>query len=196
MSSFSAGGDVRGMGKTERMIKPHPIILKIYNLEKPVVSAVNGVAAGGGCNLAMAADIIIASEEASFIQTFVRIGLIPDWGGLFFLPRRVGLAKAKELMFTADRISAAEAERIGMINKVVPASEFTEFVKEFSRKLAKGAPISMAMIKKILNVSQSADIDTVLALEYQAQTICRVTEDHKEGLAAFKEKRAPRFIGK
>lgn len=194
--AFSAGGDVRGMGKTERMIKPHPIILKMVNLEKPIVAAVNGVAAGGGCNVALAADFIIASEKASFVQSFARIGLIPDWGGLFFLPRRVGLSKAKELMFTAERISAEEAARIGMINKVVPESEFENFVKEFARKFLKGAPIAQAMIKKILNVSQGSEIDSVLALEYQAQTICRKTDDHKEGLAAFREKRDPMFTGK
>lgn len=194
--AFCAGGDVRGMAKTERMINPHPIVLKMMNLEKPVVCAVNGVAAGAGCNLAMAADIIIASDEASFIQSFVRIGLVPDWGGLYFLPRRVGVAKAKELMFTAERLAATEAERIGLINKVVPKNEFADFIKKFSRKLLQGAPISIAMIKKILNVSQNTGIEPVLALEYQAQTICRETEDHKEGVAAFKEKREPKFVGK
>lgn len=194
--AFCSGGDVKGMGTGERMIKPHPIILKMVNLEKPVISAVNGVAAGGGCNLAMAADIIIASEKASFIQSFVKIGLVPDWGGMFFLPRLVGIYKAKELMLTGDRISATEAERIGMVNKVVPDKEFQDFVKEYSGRLAKGAPKSMAMIKKTLNVTQNADIDAVLALEYQAQTICRETEDHKEGIAAFKEKREPEFTGK
>jgi len=194
--AFCSGGDVKGMGTGERMIKPHPIILKMVNLEKPVISAVNGVAAGGGCNLAMAADIIIASEKASFIQSFVKIGLFPDWGGMFFLPRLVGIYKAKELMLTGERISATEAERIGMVNKVVPDKEFQDFVKEYSGRLAKGAPKSMAMIKKTLNVTQNADIDTVLALEYQAQTICRETADHKEGIAAFREKRAPEFTGK
>lgn len=194
--AFCSGGDVKGMGTGERMIKPHPIILKMVNLEKPVISAVNGVAAGGGCNLAMAADIIIASEKASFIQSFVKIGLVPDWGGMFFLPRLVGIYKAKELMLTGERISATEAERIGMVNKVVPDKEFQDFVKEYSGRLAKGAPKSMAMIKKTLNVTQNADIDTVLALEYQAQTICRETADHKEGIAAFREKRAPEFTGK
>lgn len=193
--AFCSGGDVKGMGTRERMIKPHPIILKMASLEKPVISAVNGVAAGAGCNLAMAADIIIASEKASFIQTFVKIGLVPDWGGMFFLPRLVGIYKAKELMLTGDRISAVEAERIGMVNKVVPDEEFQDFVKEYSGRLAKGAPKSMAMIKKTLNVTQNSDIDTVLALEYQAQTICRETADHKEGIAAFKEKRAPEFTG-
>jgi 2-(1,2-epoxy-1,2-dihydrophenyl)acetyl-CoA isomerase len=195
-TAFCAGGDIKAMSKAERMVKPHPIILKMMNLEKPIIAAVNGVAAGAGCNLAMAADIVIASNKASFVQSFVRIGLVPDWGGLYFLPRRVGIAKAKELMFTADRISAEEAERIGLINKVVPEKEFEDFVKEFSQKLLRGAPIPVAMIKKILNVSQSAEIDTVLSLEYQGQTICRGTEDHREGISAFKEKREPKFIGK
>jgi len=194
--AFCSGGDMRSMGKSERMIKSHPIVLKIMNLEKPVISAVNGVAAGAGCNLAMAADIVIASEKASFIQSFVKIGLVPDWGGMYFLPRLVGIYKAKELMLTGDRISAVEAERIGMVNKVVPDEEFQDFVKEYSKRLAKGAPKPMAMIKRILNVTQNSDIATVLALEYQAQTICRETADHKVGIAAFKKKRVPEFTGK
>lgn len=193
---FCAGGDVRAMGKSERMINPHPIIRKIISLEKPVLAAVNGVAAGAGCSLALSADIIIASSKASFVLSFVRMGLIADWGGLYFLPRRVGLSKAKESMFTANRISSEEAERIGLINKVVPENEFEQSVKKFAQQILRGAPIALGMIKRILNVSQSSEIETVLNLEYQAQTICRGTEDHKEGIAAFKEKREPRFSGK
>ncbi len=195
-NGFCAGGDVRGMGKAERMINPHPIVRKIIGLEKPVVAAVNGVAAGAGCSLAFSADIILASSKANFVMSFARMGLVPDWGGLYFLPRRVGIAKAKELMFTAGRISAEEAERIGMINKVVPESEFESSVKKFAQQMLRCAPIPLGMIKRILNVSQTSDIETIFSFEYQAQTICRGTEDHKEGIAAFKEKRDPRFQGK
>ena len=195
-AGFCAGGDVRGMGKSERMINPHPIIRKIINLEKPVLAAVNGVAAGAGCSLALSADIIIASSKASFVFSFVRMGLVPDWGGLYFLPRRVGISRAKELMFTANRISSEEAERIGLINKVVPENEFEQSVKKFAQQILRGAPMALGMIKRILNVSQSSEIETVLNLEHQAQTICRGTEDHREGITAFKEKREPRFLGK
>lgn len=195
-AAFCAGGDVRSMGKSERMINPQPIIRKIINLEKPVIAAVNGTAAGAGCSLALAADIVIASEKARFVLSFVRIGLVPDWGGMFFLPRRVGIAKAKELLFTAGRISAEEAEKIGLVNQIMPENEFEQGVKKFAQQILKGAPIPIGMIKKILNTTQHSDIESVFNFEYQAQTICRGSDDHKEGLTAFREKRAPRFLGK
>lgn len=196
--AFSAGGDVSrmGKGKTERMISSHPIIRKIVNLEKPVIAAVNGVAAGAGCSLAMAADIIIASKEARFVQSAIRIGLVPDWGSMYLLPRLVGLSKAKELMLTGASTPAEEAEKLGMVNKVVPAEEFEGFVREYAKKLAQGAPIAISLAKRILNASLSIDIDTLFMLEFQAQTTCRESEDHKEGLASFREKRAPKYTGK
>ncbi len=196
--AFSSGGDVRSMGKgkAERMVGPYPIIRKIINLEKPVIAAVNGVAAGAGCSLVMATDIIIASQEARFVQSAIRIGLVPDWGSMYLLPRLVGTYKAKELMLTGASTSAEEAGRIGMVNKVVPAEEFEGFVKEYAKKLAQGAPIAISLAKKILNVSPNIDIDTLSTLEFQAQTTCRESEDHKEGLVAFREKRAPKFTGK
>jgi 2-(1,2-epoxy-1,2-dihydrophenyl)acetyl-CoA isomerase len=194
--AFCAGGDVKGMGTQERPINPSQIILRLANLEKPVISAVNGVAAGGGCNLALAGDIILASDQARFIQSFVRIGLVPDWGGMYFLPRLVGMAKAKELMFTGEAIDAREAERIGLVSKVFPSEEFEEAMNGLAKKLAAGPPKSMSLIKKILNWGQQSDLKTVMELEHLAQGICRETEDHKEGLKAFKEKREPNFIGK
>lgn len=194
--AFCAGGDVKGMGTQERPINPSQIIIRLANLEKPVISAVNGVAAGGGCNLALAGDIILASDQARFIQSFVRIGLIPDWGGMYFLPRLVGMAKAKELMFTGETIDAKEAERIGLVSKVIPMGEFETIVDSLAKKLAKGPPRSLSLIKKILNWGQQSDLKTVMELEYLAQGICRETEDHKEGLKAFKEKREPNFTGK
>jgi 2-(1,2-epoxy-1,2-dihydrophenyl)acetyl-CoA isomerase len=194
--AFCAGGDVKGMGTQERPINPSQIIIRLANLEKPVISAVNGVAAGGGCNLALAGDIILASDQARFIQSFVRIGLIPDWGGMYFLPRLVGMAKAKELMFTGETIDAKEAERIGLVSRVIPMGEFETIVDSLAKKLAKGPPRSLSLIKKILNWGQQSDLKTVMELEYLAQGICRETEDHKEGLKAFKEKREPNFTGK
>jgi 2-(1,2-epoxy-1,2-dihydrophenyl)acetyl-CoA isomerase len=194
--AFCAGGDVKGMGTQERPINPSQIILRLANLEKPVISAVNGVAAGGGCNLALAGDIILASDQARFIQSFVRIGLVPDWGGMYFLPRLVGMAKAKELMFTGEAIDAREAERIGLVSKVFPSEEFEGAMNGLAKKLAAGPPKSLSLIKKILNWGQQSDLKTVMELEHLAQGICRETEDHKEGLKAFKEKREPNFIGK
>lgn len=194
--AFCAGGDVKGMGTKERPINPSEIIQRLANLEKPVITAVNGVAAGGGCNLALAGDIILASDQARFIQSFVRIGLIPDWGGMYFLPRLVGMAKAKELMFTGEAIDAKEAEKIGLVSKVIPMAEFDTAMNNLAKKLAKGPPKSLSLIKKILNWGQQSDLKTVMELEYLAQGICRETEDHKEGLEAFKEKREPNFTGK
>jgi 2-(1,2-epoxy-1,2-dihydrophenyl)acetyl-CoA isomerase len=194
--AFCAGGDVKGMGTQERPINPSQIILRLANLEKPVISAVNGVAAGGGCNLALAGDIILASDQARFIQSFVRIGLVPDWGGMYFLPRLVGMAKAKELMFTGEAIDAREAERIGLVSKVFPSEEFEGAMNGLAKKLAAGPPKSLSLIKKILNWGQQSDLKTVMEIEHLAQGICRETEDHKEGLKAFKEKREPNFIGK
>jgi 2-(1,2-epoxy-1,2-dihydrophenyl)acetyl-CoA isomerase len=194
--AFCAGGDVKGMGTQERPINPSQIILRLASLDKPVISAVNGVAAGGGCNLALAGDIILASDQARFIQSFVRIGLVPDWGGMYFLPRLVGMAKAKELMFTGESIDAKEAERIGLVSKVISMEEFEATVNSLAKKLAAGPPRSLSLIKKILNWGQPSDLKTVMELEYLAQGICRETEDHKEGLKAFKEKREPNFTGK
>ena len=194
--AFCAGGDVKGMETQERPINPSQIILRLANLEKPVISAVNGVAAGGGCNLALAGDIIVASDQARFIQSFVRIGLVPDWGGMYFLPRLVGMAKAKELMFTGETIDAREAERIGLVSKVISMEEFETTVDGLAKKLAAGPPKSLSLIKKILNWGQQSDLKAVMEMEYLAQGICRETEDHREGLKAFKEKREPDFIGR
>ena len=194
--AFCAGGDVKGMGTQERPIKPSQIILRLIHLEKPIISAVNGIAAGGGCNLALAGDIILASDQARFSQSFVRIGLVPDWGGMYLLPRLVGIAKAKELMFTGTMIDAREAEKIGLVSKVIPAEEFETAVNGLAKKLASGPPRALALSKKILNLGWNLDLASVMELEYVAQGICRETEDHKEGLRAFKEKREPRFVGR
>ncbi|MBI2861031.1 MAG: enoyl-CoA hydratase/isomerase family protein [Chloroflexi bacterium] len=196
--AFSSGGDVRSMGKgqAERMIGPYPILRKVIGLGKPVIAAVNGVAAGAGFSLAMTGDIILASQEARFIQSAIRIGLVPDWGAMYLLPRLVGMARAKQLMFTGETLPATEAERIGLVSKVVASEEFEGFVRDFARKLAEGPPIAIGMTKKIVNASLGVDLDTLGLLEFQAQTTCRESEDHKEGLAAFKEKRKANFAGK
>jgi len=194
--AFCAGGDVKGMGTKKRPVDPKYIISKIVNLEKPVITAINGVAAGGGCNLALSGDMIVASDQARFSQSFVRVGLVPDWGGMYFLPRLIGMAKAKELMFTGAMISAQEAMEMGLVNRVAPQDQFEDAVNDVADTIAQGPPISIASMKKVLNLSRNLDLEAVLDLERWAQGICRETEDHKEGLRAFKEKRAPVFTGK
>ncbi|MFW6145502.1 MAG: enoyl-CoA hydratase/isomerase family protein [bacterium] len=194
--AFCAGGDVKGMGKRERPIDPKFIVSKLVCLEKPVITAINGVAVGGGCNLALSGDVILASEKAKFSQTFVNIGLVPDWGGMYLLPRLVGMVKAKELMFTGAMIESKEALAIGLVNRVIPEEHFEQSVEDFATKLAQGPPRAIALIKKVLNTGRNLDVNLVMDLERLAQGICRETEDHREGLHALREKRTPKFLGK
>lgn len=200
--AFSAGGDINSLAQVntavkgrERIKKLHRLVLGLVNLEKPVIAAVNGYAVGAGCNLALAADIIYASDKARFSEIFANIGLIPDAGGLYFLPRLVGLAKAKELVFTARMVEAEEAERIGLINKVVPADRLMEETMELARKLAAGPGKALGLAKALLNQSTSWDLPTLLEGEALAQGICMQTADFREGLDAFLKKRKPQFRG-
>lgn len=174
----------------------NPIIEKMRTIEKPVVVAVNGVAAGAGANIALAGDIIVAKESASFVQAFSKIGLIPDCGGTYFLPRAVGWGKASGLMMMADSISATEAERIGMLYKVFPDDTFEEESKKMAQYLAKMPTVAFAQTKLALNASSTNTLERQLNLEVDAQGTCGDTEDFTEGVTAFVEKRAPNFIGK
>jgi len=174
----------------------NPIILAIRNLEKPVVAAVNGVAAGAGANIALACDIVIASEAASFIQAFSGIGLIPDSGGTFFLPRLVGFQKALALAMLGDKISAQEAERMGMIYKVVPAEEFELQVQILAEKLAQMPTFGLALTKKAFNESLNNNLEQQLGTESRLQIKASESEDCREGITAFVEKRKPTFKGK
>lgn len=193
--AFCAGGDISLMKKRkadagrEWLKNLHRILLELVNMEKPVIAAVNGFAYGGGCNLALASDIIIASENANFSQSFVKLGLVPDMGGMYFLPRLVGLAKAKELMFFGDTVDAREAEKIGMVNKVVPEKDLEKIAKELARRIVKGASKPIGMTKTILNKSINLDFSTLLELEAQAQSICFQTDTHKKGVKKFLGKR-------
>lgn len=173
----------------------NPIIERIRNIEKPVVAAVNGVAAGAGANIALACDIVIATESAKFIQAFSAIGLIPDSGGTYFLPRLVGSQKALALMMTGDRISASEAEAMNMIYKAVPDSDFFEFVKDFTHKIAHMPTKGLVLTKKAVNASFGNSLTEQLSLEEELQTIAGGTHDFKEGTTAFLEKRKPVFKG-
>jgi 2-(1,2-epoxy-1,2-dihydrophenyl)acetyl-CoA isomerase len=173
----------------------NPIIRKIRNIEKPVVAAVNGVAAGAGASIALCCDIVVATESASFIQAFSKIGLIPDSGGTFFLPRLVGMQKAAALMMTAEPVSAKDAESMGMIYKVFSDESFEEESWKLASKLAKMPTKGLGLTKRLLNTSYSNNLEQQLDMEDKCQTIAGNTTDFKEGIAAFFEKRKPNFKG-
>ena len=174
----------------------NPIILKIRNLNKPVIAAVNGVAAGAGASLALCCDIIVASENASFLQAFSKIGLIPDSGSTYFLPRQVGIQKAAALMMTADPISAHEAEKMGMIYKVYPQDDFEKESWNLVSKLANMPTKALSLTKKLLNSSVENSLEEQLNLEDRYQSVAANTEDFNEGVKAFLEKRKANFKGK
>ena len=201
---FCAGADVKSMNPDMKPLarrQRHRGILRdvlypLVNLEKPVIAAVNGPAVGAGFNIALAADILIASEAAMFSQIFTRLGLVPDLGGLYFLTRVVGLNKAKELCFTARKISAAEAYGLGIVNRVVPAVDLMAEARKLAIEIAAGPATALAMIKNLLNKSSTSTIEQMLEYESYAQTIAYITPEHAEGVLAFREKRAPNFRNK
>ena len=180
-----------------QIIQEHynPIIRKIRYIEKPVVAAVNGVAAGAGASIAICCDIVVATESASFIQAFSKIGLIPDSAGTFFLPRLVGLQKATALMMTAESVSAKDAEEMGMIYKVFPDDKFVEESWKLVSKLAKMPTKGLGLTKQLLNASYSNNLEQQLEMEDKYQTIAGNSSDFKEGVNAFLEKRKANFKG-
>jgi len=200
--AFCAGQDLQevidpeGPGLT-KIVHEHynPIIQRIRNIEKPIVAAVNGVAAGAGANIALACDLTIATESASFIQAFSKIGLIPDSGGTFFLPRIIGRQKATALMMLGDKISASDAEAMGMIYKVVPNEEFEESSLALAKKLSLMPTKGLGLTKRALNQSLINNLSVQLNLEEELQTAAGQTYDYNEGVQAFLEKRKPNFKG-
>jgi 2-(1,2-epoxy-1,2-dihydrophenyl)acetyl-CoA isomerase len=174
----------------------NPIILGLRNLEKPVLAAVNGVAAGAGLSLALACDLRLASEKASFIEVFVNVGLVPDSAGTYFLPRLVGLGKAMELCFTGDKVSAAEALTLGLVNKVIPGDELMKTTSELASRLAKMPTRAIGLMKGLLYESFHSDLESQLEAEALAQETAGASVDHREGVRAFFEKRPPNFQGK
>ena len=181
----------------QKIVNEHynPIIRQIRNIEKPIIAAVNGVAAGAGASIALCCDIVIAKESAVFVQAFSKIGLVPDSGATFFLPRLIGFQKATALMMNADLITATEAEGLGMIYKVIEESKFEDEIKSFSEKLAKMPTKGIGLTKKLLNQSMNNSLEQQLNEEEIAQTIAGKTNDYKEGVSAFLEKRKPNFKG-
>ena len=201
--AFCAGQDLAEVTdpngpELESIVGEHynPIILKIREIEKPVIAAVNGVAAGAGANIALACDIVVAKERASFIQAFSKIGLIPDSGGTFFLPRIIGFQKALALMMTGEKISAREAEKMNMIYKAVPDEEFEATIQKLSATLAKMPTKGLGLTKKAVNQSFSNSLHEQLDVEQRFQTEAGKTHDFEEGVNAFLDKRKPEFTGK
>ena len=183
--------------KLTQIVQEHynPIIKKIRNIEKPVVAAVNGVAAGAGASIALACDIVVACESASFIQAFSKIGLIPDSGGTYFLPRLIGMQRATALMMTAEPISATDAVEMGMIYKVFSDEIFEDESWKLVSKLSKMPTKGLGLTKRLLNSSSDNDLEQQLNMEEKCQVIAAETSDFKEGVKAFLEKRKANFKG-
>lgn len=201
--AFCAGGDLPYIESIDNPIDGREyitlaakIVIGITKLEKPVIAMVNGAAAGAGFNLALACDIIYCAKSARFAQSFSKVGLVPDCGGSYLLPRAIGTHKAKELMFTGDLINSETACQLGFVNKVVEDADLKEETYKFAEKLVNSAPIPIAMIKKIVDLSERLTLEDALEAEADRQSFCMQTQDNKEGVKAFKEKRMPVFLGK
>ncbi len=204
--AFTTGGDTGSFAdkatQTPAQIKAHvaqgiqKIPLKIAAMDKPVIAAVNGLAVGGGLDIALACDMRFASESARFAETYARMGLIPGAGGAYFLPRIVGTAKALEMFWGTEFVDAHEAERLGLVNKVFPDDELMPATYEFAKRVSNGAPLSIQLIKRLVRQSMSMDLPAALDLVASNLPVVRTSEDHREALAAHKEKRQPVFKGK
>jgi 2-(1,2-epoxy-1,2-dihydrophenyl)acetyl-CoA isomerase len=201
--AFCAGQDLKEVTTPElnpgfrKILDEHynPIIQKIRTIEKPIVAAVNGVAAGAGANIALACDIVVTTDHASFIQAFSKIGLVPDSAGTFFLPRLIGFQKATALMMLGDKVSAEEALNLGMIYKIFPVSLFEEEVQALATNLASMPTLALGLTKRLLNQSLTNNLEQQLALESDLQIQASSSNDYNEGVTAFIEKRKPEFKG-
>ena len=201
--AFCAGQDLKEVTSPElnpgfrKILEEHynPIIQRIRNIEKPIIAAVNGVAAGAGANIALACDIVVATQHASFIQAFSKIGLVPDGSGTFFLPRLIGFQKASALMMLGDKVSATEALGLGMIYKVFSTDTFEEEVKALADTLAQMPTKALGLTKRLLNQSMTNTLEQQLALESDLQIDASSSNDYNEGVTSFVEKRKPEFKG-
>ncbi|MFF3132328.1 enoyl-CoA hydratase/isomerase family protein [Streptomyces mirabilis] len=213
---FCAGADLRGgpptggpqageqvagervAGDVARMIRlgAQRLIGAVLDCEKPVIAAVNGTAAGLGAHLALACDLVLAADSAKFIEVFVRRGLVPDGGGAYLLPRLIGPQRAKELMFFGDALTAADAARLGLVNRVVPADDLEKTARDWAERLATGPTRALALTKQLVNASLDTDRTTAFAAEAAAQEINMTTTDANEGVAAFTERRTPLYRGR
>lgn len=201
--AFCSGQDLKaGAGQEKRSFmdslhkRYNPIIKAMRNLPKPIICRLNGVAAGAGCSMALACDMIVAVEEATLIEVFINIGLVPDSGSSYFLPRLIGTAKAFELCTMGSRVKAKEALELGLINRVSSADQLDATVKEYTDYFAKAPTRSIGLIKKMLNKSSTSSLEEMLDYEAYCQETAGATHDYKEGVAAFLEKRKPNFVGK
>ena len=200
--AFCSGQDLKEHSGSKRSLKEsleknyNPMIRKIRTMEKPVIGMINGVAAGAGCSLALACDMRIMSSTAKLIEVFIRIGLVPDSGSHWFLPRLAGMARAFEYAATGRDISADEAERAGLVNKIVPPDKLEEETIALAKRFAQAPTKAIGLIKRTLNKSLTSDLDTLLDYEAVIQQIASETEDHREGVKSFLEKRPPVFKGK
>jgi len=203
--AFCAGQDLSEVMPREQGAMPdlgevverqyNPIVRTIRTIEKPVVCAVNGVAAGAGANIALACDLVIAAEGATFVQSFAKIGLIPDSGGTFLLPRLIGLQRATALAMLGEKLDAGRAKDWGLVYDVVPAATLADTSFELARRLAAMPTRALGLIKRGFNAGMRNELDAQLALEVELQRECGRTEDYAEGVQAFVEKRKPRFSG-
>lgn len=196
--AFVAGSDIKEFNKTTPYAAHNIMRLgeMVEKLEKPVIAAVNGFCLGGGCEIAMGCDIIIASDKAKFGQTEINIGIIPGGGGTQRLQRLIGACRAKELIFTGDIIRAEEADRIGLVNRVVPLEELMPTAKEMARKIATKSAAALKLAKTAINRGMQTDLESGLKYEYELYSLSLTLEDKVEGVNAFLEKRTPTFVGR
>lgn len=200
--AFCSGGDVTGMAKSDvvsgraRSQRRHRAVLALYNLEKPVIAAVRGAVYGIGNALALACDIVVASETTKFSMAFKKVGVVPDGGAIFFLTQNLGLARAKDLVYTARAVPAAEALALGLVARVVPDDKLESEALALAVEMAESATYALALAKKMFHSLYVPTLEQLLEMETLASGAVRLTHDHQEGVAAFKEKRAPKFLGK
>jgi 2-(1,2-epoxy-1,2-dihydrophenyl)acetyl-CoA isomerase len=199
---FCAGGDVKNMRERStaadgqaRVGLLNRAVLRLVNFPLPTIAMVDGYAVGAGSNLALCCDLIVASDRARFGELFCKIGLAVDGGGTWLLPRLVGMARAKELVFTGDIFDAAEALRIGLVNRVVHVADLASTTRELAEKIAAGPPLALRLDKQALNRAASSDLTGALEVEALSQGLAVASDDHREGVAAFFEKRPPKFSG-